>query len=66
LLPDQGGEVILRRVRDAVLKTRVAVTTGSDDDARLHEVQGLGPDAFFAKPINVADVWREGVSANPV
>ena len=59
LLPDEGGEVILRRVRDAGLKTRVAVTTGSDDAQQLSEVKALKPEALFEKPVNVADVWRE-------
>ncbi len=59
LLPDQGGEVILRRVRDAGLKTRVAVTTGTDDAEQLREVKALKPEALFEKPVNVADVWRE-------
>jgi len=58
-LPDGGGEAILRRVRDAKLKTRVAVTTGTGDAGRLCEVRGMGPEALFEKPINVADVWRE-------
>jgi two-component system alkaline phosphatase synthesis response regulator PhoP len=59
LLPDQGGEVILRRVRDADLKTRVAVTTAADDPNYLSEIRALHPDALFEKPVNVADVWRE-------
>jgi DNA-binding response OmpR family regulator len=58
-LPDGGGEAILRRVREDRLKTRVAVTTGSEDAAQLSEVRGLGPEAVFEKPVNVADVWRE-------
>ena len=49
-LPDAGGEVILRRVRDAGLETRVAVTTGSDDPGRLRKVRDLRPEAVFAKP----------------
>jgi DNA-binding response OmpR family regulator len=59
LLPDQAGEVILRRVRDAGLETRVAVTTGSDDAGRLRKVRDLRPEAVFEKPVNFADVWRE-------
>ena len=58
MLPDQGGEVILRTIRDAGLKTRVAVTTGTDDADQLREVKALKPEALFAKPVNVADVWR--------
>jgi DNA-binding NarL/FixJ family response regulator len=44
LLPDQGGEVILRRIRDADLKTRVAVTTAADDPNYLSEVRALNAD----------------------
>ena len=40
-LPDAGGEVILRRVRDAGFETRVAVTTGSDDAQPTEQGQGL-------------------------
>ena len=58
-----GGEAILRRVRDDDLKTRVAVTTAADDPNYLSEVNALGPEALFAKPINIADVWREAVEA---
>src|SRR4051812_2754718 len=62
-LPDGGGEAILRRVREAGLKTRVAITTGTDDAAVLSEVRSLRPDAMLTKPINVADVWREALAA---
>ena len=57
-LPDAGGEVILRRVRDAGLRTRVAITTGTDDAERLSRVKALKPEVLFEKPVNVADVWR--------
>ena len=62
-LPDGGGEAILRRVREAGLKTRVVITTGTDDATVLREVMALRPEAMFAKPINVADVWRESLAA---
>ena len=62
-LPDGGGEAVLRRVREAGLRTRVAITTGTDDATVLSEVRSLRPEAMFAKPINVADVWREGLAA---
>jgi len=64
-LPDGGGEAILRKVRDDKLKTRVAVTTGSDNRDQLRLVKSLGPEAFFEKPINVADVWRDSVKTPP-
>ncbi|HEX8200446.1 MAG TPA: response regulator [Isosphaeraceae bacterium] len=59
LLPDQGGEVILRKVHADGLRTRVAVTTGVNDPDYLREVQALKPHALFEKPINIAAVWRE-------
>jgi two-component system response regulator RegA len=59
-LPDGCGETILRKVREENLKTRVTVMTGVDDAVRLGRVRQLRPDALFRKPINVADVWREG------
>jgi ActR/RegA family two-component response regulator len=59
-LPDGCGETILRKVRDDNLKTRVTVMTGVDDAARLGRVRLLRPEALLRKPIDVADVWREG------
>jgi DNA-binding response OmpR family regulator len=63
LLPDQRGEVVLRRVREAGLKTRVAVTTASDDAGQLSTIGDLDPEALFLKPFSIADVWREGEAA---
>ena len=62
-LPDGGGEAVLRRVREVGLRTRVAITTGTDDAAVLSEVRALSPDAMLSKPINVADVWRVALAA---
>lgn len=59
-LPDGGGEEILRRVKAARLQTRVAVTTGSDDAGQLKAAKSLMPEAWFEKPINIADVWKDG------
>jgi two-component system response regulator RegA len=58
ILPDGGGEVILRRVRDANLRTRVAVTTAVRDGPRLEAVRGLGPDALLSKPVALEDLCR--------
>ncbi len=58
LLPDGGGEAILRKVRDGGLPTRVAVTTGADDPLYLSEVKAMQPEDLYEKPINIADVWR--------
>ncbi len=62
-LPDGPGEMVLRRVREAGLKTRVVITTGSNDPRELGIVRDLHPEALLRKPLNVADVWREGQRA---
>ena len=59
-LADGDGEAILGKVRDDNLKSRVAVTTGTCDVARLREVRGLNPEAVLEKPISVVDLWCEG------
>src|SRR5690349_21000975 len=59
-LPDGNGTAILRKVREANLKTRVAVTTGVSDSAHIGAVGRLQPEAIFQKPIDIAGVWREG------
>lgn len=56
MLPDQGGEAVLRKIRDDRLPTRVAVCTGSSDRDRLDLVAGMRPDALLIKPIAVADL----------
>src|SRR4051812_25539330 len=58
-LPDGSGEEVLRRVREDGLKTRVAVTTGSDDSQELRLVHELRPEAVIEKPVNVAELWCE-------
>jgi CheY-like chemotaxis protein len=65
-LPDGDGETILRKVRDENLKTRVTVTTGDGNAARLRAVRKLNPEALFLKPIDVVDVWRQGELARAV
>jgi CheY-like chemotaxis protein len=64
-LPDGSGETILRKIREDQLKTRVTVMTGSSSSALLARVKQLNPDALFEKPIDVADIWREGLLAEP-
>ena len=55
MLPDGGGEAILRRVRDEKFKTYVAVCTGMIDPARLAVVEGLGPETLMRKPISLVE-----------
>src|SRR3954471_3005580 len=59
-LADGDGEAILGKVRENSLKTRVAVTTGTCDVARLRHVRGLNPEALLEKPFSVVDLWYEG------
>ena len=59
-LPDGNGSAILHRVREANLKTRVAVTTGESNVARIRAVRLLRPEAIFLKPIDFFGVCREG------
>jgi DNA-binding response OmpR family regulator len=56
MLPDQGGEVVLRKIREDCLPTRVAVCTGSNDHKRLRAVATLSPDALLTKPITMAEL----------
>ena len=58
MLPDGSGLEILRRIRDANLDTRVAVTTSVTDPQILATVSSLRPDAVFEKPIHLPDLAR--------
>ena len=50
-LPDGCGIDLLRSIRRRGPAVRVAVATGSADDAMLREVKRLRPDALFVKPL---------------
>lgn len=65
MLPDGEGEMVLRRVRDGRLRTRVVVTTATADEARLERVRRLGADAILRKPIDVDEVCRLCESPTP-
>lgn len=58
MLPDGDGETVLRRVREAHPRTRVAVATATGDEARLEVVRRLGPDALLRKPLDFGEVCR--------
>src|SRR5690349_9603693 len=58
MLPDGPGEEILRRVRQRGLGTRVVVTTAVGDPARLADLEALGADASFMKPLDLPAVRR--------
>src|SRR5262245_30391852 len=61
-LPDGEGTELLRRVREARLPIRVAVTTGHDPSG-LEAVAELKPDAILQKPIDLAELRRVYESA---
>ena len=52
MLPDGNGAAVLRYIRANNLPIRVAVATGTHDPAMLSEVEALGPDALYRKPID--------------
>jgi DNA-binding response OmpR family regulator len=58
MLPDGDGTVILRRVREERLCTRVIITTGSSDRERLREVRALLPDLLLSKPIKLDQLFE--------
>jgi DNA-binding response OmpR family regulator len=58
MLPDGGGEDVLRKVRDEELPTKVAVVTGTSDPVRLAMVKGMDPDALFQKPLDFHAICR--------
>jgi DNA-binding response OmpR family regulator len=58
MLPDGGGEAILREVRANHPRTMVAVCSGIDDPHRLAQVRGLNPELLLWKPIELAPVVR--------
>ncbi len=53
MLPDGDGASLLRQIREQDSKTRVVVTTGTSDSARLARVYQLKPDAVLFKPIDL-------------
>lgn len=57
MLPDGGGEEILRKVREAALPTWVIVCTGTPDTGRLAGLNHWRPDALFYKPIDIRDFF---------
>jgi DNA-binding response OmpR family regulator len=58
MLPDGDGEAVLLKVRQRGLRSRVAITTATGDEARLAAVQRLGPDAILRKPFDLAELRR--------
>jgi DNA-binding response OmpR family regulator len=57
-LPDGDAEAVLRKVRDARRKTRVAIVTASKDPAHLSHLSGLKPDLLLQEPVDSESVYR--------
>lgn len=55
ILPDGSGTDIVRRARCRGMTIKIAVVTGASDPLIEKEVFDLRPDAFFGKPIDLAD-----------
>jgi DNA-binding response OmpR family regulator len=55
ILPDGDGLDVLRWVRDAGLRTHIAVYTGATDPMLLVRARALRPDLLLIKPVD-ADV----------
>ena len=66
-LPDGDGAIVLRELKQRGSSARVAVTTGSDDEARLAPIRRLGADAIFAKPVEWTTMldWIKGACLSP-
>ena len=59
-LPDGDGGPILRRVREAGLRTRVAVATTPEEAGYLEE---SGPIVLLDNPLDVVEVWKGSMLA---
>jgi DNA-binding NarL/FixJ family response regulator len=66
MLPDAGGENVLRKIRAEGMPTRVTVCTGTLDPERLQELEELAPDALFLKPVSLAELYRACQVMDPV
>lgn len=53
MLPDGGGETILRRVREEHRPSFVAVVSGTGDIDYLESVETMRPDALLSKPVHI-------------
>jgi len=58
MLPDGEGSIILNRVRQQGLKSRVTVTTASTDPERLNQVRAMHPDALLKKPLDLLQLLQ--------
>jgi len=56
-LPDGTGDQVLRKLRLLGLKTRVIVSSGTSDPAKLEAMAKLKPDEFLPKPMTSVTGW---------
>ena len=52
-LPDGVGISVMEQIREHAWPIRVAVATGSSDDALIEHAESLEPELFLRKPIDV-------------
>ena len=57
MLPDGDGTLLLKRIREANLDIRVAITTGSSDSLKIRQIKDLKPDLFLLKPIDLDQLF---------
>jgi CheY-like chemotaxis protein len=57
-LPDGDGQDVLSRLREDGRSTRVAVCTGTHDQAKLSSVRAMNPTAVLVKPIDLAELEK--------
>lgn len=60
-LPAADAEAVLRRVKEAGLRTRVAIIAAPDDGTESSVLRVLKPEVLLRGPIDLAKVWRGGV-----
>ncbi len=58
MLPDGDGAALLKSIRDRQIATRVVVTTGATDPARLATLRRLGVDLLLQKPVHLPDLLK--------
>ncbi|MEI8176513.1 MAG: response regulator [Candidatus Omnitrophota bacterium] len=49
-LPDMDGREVLAKIKSSGRSTKVAILTGSSEEAVKDSVLPFGPDAYFMKP----------------
>ena len=57
-LPDGDGQDVLKKMRRNGLEMRVAVCTGTLDQAKLSSVRSMNPGALLVKPIDIAELEK--------